>query len=115
MHIGAGDLVEILTRFIDSRIVARLGSGDVGRPTYSQRDGERPVGCGRTKFLGVHKRARGEGDAGASIQGRARLMTADCWARWCNALPSRASTSEPSRTLSVDDVIAAKLGIRRVA
>jgi hypothetical protein len=61
----------------------------VGPVTYSQRDGERPSGCGRAKFLRVHRRARLSGDPGATTEGRARLMTADAWARHHDAVPSR--------------------------
>jgi len=61
-------------------IVVPLESG--GGIVHSQRDGERPKGAGPVKYLRTHRRARDAGDAEAWCEGRARLMTAACWARW---------------------------------
>lgn len=48
---------------------------------YSQKNGERPPGCSRTKFLAAWRRARDVGDEGVWAEGRARLMRASTWAR----------------------------------
>jgi hypothetical protein len=114
-----GDLEAVLVRLIDARITARLARAiGCAVTSHSQRDGERPPGAGKAKFLRVHRLAREGGDPGATVQGRARLMTADAWQRWCGAIPSRARrpvSPAPAPHVSADDVIAAKLGIRRTA
>jgi hypothetical protein len=70
-------------------IVARLlAACPAATRPFSQRDGERPVGCGRAKYLRVWRRARAAGDAGATSEGRARILTPDAWARH-RQLPSR--------------------------
>ena len=112
------ELAALLSRVIDERIDARIGTHGADSARYSQRDGERPAGCGASKYLRIHKLVRDAGDPSATVQGRARLMTEECWTRWCNALPSRARKVMPPpavSTISVDEVIASKLGIRRIA
>ncbi len=83
---------------------------------YSQLDGQRAPGAGHAKHLRVWHAAAAAGDPGATKEGRARLLTADAWARWCDALPSRArGKREAEPVLSIDDQVAAKLGVRRSA
>ena len=81
------------------------------RTIFSQRDGERPVGCGRPKYLRAHKRAVEAGDAGAWSEGRARLMTDECWARWARTIATAHLSSAPES----QDGLLAEFGAVRVA
>jgi len=54
---------------------------ELGRP-FSQLDGERPSGCGKRRYLRAHMARRAVGDLEARCEGRARTMTAACWARF---------------------------------
>lgn len=82
---------------------------------YSQRDGERPTGCGREKFMKAHRRGRRAGDSGCWAEGKALLMTRDAWGRL-----SRAPQARPPLALvkqasadGVDDALLAEFGARR--
>ncbi len=84
-----------------------------GVTVFSQKDGERPPGCGRPKYLRAWRQAHEQGDAGAWSEGRARLMSAECWAR-------RARTEAPSTAKAVvvstpEDDLLAELGATRAA
>jgi hypothetical protein len=48
---------------------------------YSQRDGERPTGAGRVKYLRVWSVANAADSSEAWAEGRARLMSAEAWRR----------------------------------
>jgi hypothetical protein len=89
----------------------------VGRPTesnYSQRDAERPAGCGRERYLRVHRLAFDARDPGATKIGRARLLTADAWLRWAASLPSR-TRPKPPAPLTLDEQLLAELGLERAS
>lgn len=88
--------------------LAPLLTGAESRP-FSQRDGERPSGAGRVKYLRAWRRARDEGDAGAWAEGRARLMNAEAWARW-----SRISTPAPVTTAPAAPSLLDELGAKLV-
>jgi len=109
------ELAELLGHFIDERIDARLRRTDAPH-VHSQRDGERPIGCGTAKFLRAWHRGRAAGDAECWAEGRARLMTAAAWRR---LNPIR--TSKPPKLVAVaaaprtiDDELLEQLGARRV-
>jgi hypothetical protein len=72
-----------------------LLSDSPSRP-YSQRDGERPAGCGRIKFLRAWRRAADAGDAGAWSEGRARLMSSECWTKWSRTSRVRVTKAPPA-------------------
>lgn len=80
--------------------LAPLITGASSRP-YSQRDGELPPGARRVKFLRTWRRARDAGDVGAWAEGRARLMTPECWAKWSRTErpPAVAKAPPPSPSL----------------
>jgi hypothetical protein len=65
---------------------------------YSQADGQRPPGAGRIKYLRTWRRARDAHDAGAWAEGRARLMSAECWSKWSRTerAPVVAAPAAPS-------------------
>jgi hypothetical protein len=83
-----------------------LIAGASSRP-FSQR--ELPSGSGRVKYLRTWRRAHDAGDAGAWSEGRARLMTADCWAKW-----SRTTDPCVAATLPVAPTLLDELGAKRV-
>jgi hypothetical protein len=89
--------------------LAPLIAGASARP-FSQRDGELPPGARRVKFLRTWRRARDAGDAGAWSEGRARLMSPDCWARWARSERSPAATAPPPAPSLLEE-----LGARRVS
>jgi hypothetical protein len=106
----SAETLEGLVRAIVRDELAR-GRASAVVVTYSQRDGERPTGCGRAKYLRVHRRAREARDAGATSPGRSRLLTHDAWQRYCDALPSRASkpaSAEPSLEARVLKLLGAR-------
>ena len=109
---------DVLARAVAPYVAALLLGRATAATLFSQRDGERPAGCGAAKYLRVHRLAREANDPGATRQGRARLLTPDAWDRWASAIPSRARrTPEPApvSAVSIDDVVARKLGVRRSA
>jgi hypothetical protein len=112
------DLQDALVRFVDQRIEAKINcSTGATVATYSQRDGERPIGCGRPKYKRVWHRAFAAHDPDARREGRSLLMSAACWARWCS-LPSRApkpAPTPPPAPVSRVDALLASAGARRTA
>lgn len=105
-------VVEILTR-AEVRAIIREELRGAGC-AYSQRDGERPAGCGRVKYLRVWRLAYRAGDTGARAQGKARLLMPEAFERFEAQLrkPRRAAlhvVPEPS----TDDRMLAALGGRR--
>jgi len=56
----------------------------VGRTVvmHSQRDGERPAGAGRIRYLRAWRALRDAGDPDVRTEGRARLMSPTAWARF---------------------------------
>jgi hypothetical protein len=83
---------------------------------YSQREGERPTGCGRAKYLRVWRLAHRACDDGARSQGKSRLLTVDAFERF------EAQLRKPRRAVlrvapqpSTDDRILTALGGRRSA
>ncbi len=93
-------------------ILAECRQPAVGGVVHSQRNGERPAGCGRAKFLRAWKAAHEAGDPGAWAEGRARLMTAACWS-------SRAKTARAPAVVKAapevpaNDSLMAEFGARR--
>ena len=85
-------------------------------PLYSQADGQRFPGAGRTKHLRVWQEAFKAGDPGATKQGRARLLTKEAWLRYCE-LPSRKTPPAPISAVApnLDDEILERLGGKRRA
>jgi hypothetical protein len=70
------------------RALATLAEQRRDTPTlYSQRDGERPPGCGKAKYLRLHRAAAMAGDKEAWHEGRARIMTPACWTRLAMTAP----------------------------
>ena len=49
---------------------------------HSQRDGERPAGAGRIRYLRAWRALRDAGDPDVRREGRARLMSQSSWARF---------------------------------
>lgn len=95
-------------------IIERQG-GHAPRP-FSQVDGERPSGAGRERYLRIWRLAHKNGDAGATEQGRARLLTSEAWTRWEAKLPSKAKAklqlvSAPAESRA--DRVLRELGGRR--
>jgi hypothetical protein len=88
--------------------LAPLLTGAPTRP-YSQAEGERPPGAGRAKYLRAWRRARDAADAGAWAEGRARLMTAEAWARFSRTARP-VMTKPPAAPTLLDE-----LGAKRVA
>lgn len=83
---------------------------------YSQRDGERPPGCGRVRYLRVWRRARDAGDEGASKDGRARLLTHEAYARHAAMSLARPRARIVDEPAGLDEQVLAELGaVRRRA
>ncbi len=113
------DLQEALCRFVDARIDAKIGraAGAVAATIYSQIDGQRPIGAGRSKYRRIWHLAFDARDPEARREGRALLMSAACWARWCSSIPSRAHRkveAPPAAPSALDDFLSAG-GARRTA
>jgi hypothetical protein len=85
-------------------------SGAATRP-FSQRDGERPPGAGRAKYLRTWRRARDAEDTGAWSEGRARLMSPEAWGRWSRF----ASRHAPVKVAPSAPTLLDELGAKRVA
>jgi hypothetical protein len=58
------------------------------RDCYSQREGERPPGAGKVKYLRVHRALMAAGDTEAWAEGKARLMSAAAWERGTRTRPA---------------------------
>jgi hypothetical protein len=80
--------------------------------TYSQLDGQRPAGAGRVKYLRAWHALVAAGDTGAWAEGRARLMTAEAWARFISA-PIEIDLRPPPRDLAAE--VLRELGAVRTA
>lgn len=91
-------------------------AGVVGsEPTFSQREGERPPGCGRAKFLRAHRALVAAGDRGAWSEGRARLISRETWARFArDERPAPTPPASSSRPVDDDAAALASLGLARV-
>lgn len=63
---------------LDAELASRA---DVPGRLHSQKDTERPAGAGRARYLRAWRTLHSAGDVGVRIEGRARLMTVDAWAR----------------------------------
>ena len=86
------------------------------RGTYSQRDGERPTGAGRERYLRAWRALRRAGDRDVRTEGRARLMTADAWARFVASerpTPRFEVVAPPLEISRSDRVLVALGGVRR--
>jgi hypothetical protein len=83
------------------------------RNTYSQLDGERPAGAGRARYLRAWRTLRSAADAGATAEGRARIITHEAWTRFVASEAARhhavVATPETSRA---NRVLAALGGAR---
>ena len=108
-------IIETAVCTIVDRRLRELGVTMEGRP-YTQRDAERPRGCGRAKYLRVWRLAHRAGDAGARAQGKSRLLTPEAFERF------EAQLRKPRRAVlhvvpepSTDDRVLAALGGRRSA
>jgi hypothetical protein len=99
-----GDFVREIVRF-------ELARGGASQRPFSQRDGERPPGAGRIKYLRTWRRARDAGD-GAWAEGRARLMTPECWAKWSRSASRPTLAKAPA---SAAPTLLDELGAKRVA
>ena len=101
----------------------RVGNAPSTAPgvTYSQREGQRPTGTGREKFLRVARALRAAGDLESWVEGRTVLVTAAAWARGLELLgQGRAVPKAPAseaRPLDVDAEARELLGLapRRTA
>lgn len=104
--LSSGEALQALASVLAPYLTPLL-NGAPARP-FSQRDGELPAGAGRIKYLRAWRRARDAGDAGAWAEGRARLMSAEAWAKWSRtqALPKAAPVPEAPSLL-------AQLGAKR--
>ena len=87
------------------RALAKLADQRKDAPThYSQSDGQRPPGCGKRKYLYLHRLAVRAGDKGAWHEGRARIMTPECWTRLATTSPpvqKQPETSEIEKDLEL--------------
>lgn len=115
-HLDAlAPLARMLAPLVAAELV-KLGGAAPDRP-YSQNDGERPVGCGRVRYLRIWRAAAAAGDVGATEDGRARLLTVEAYQRHAG-LRARAPKTPPSAPVPLpaaeDDVLDA-LGLRRVS
>ena len=70
---------------------------------------ERPPGCGKTRFLRVWRLAHDAGDAGATADGRARLLTAEAYARFSPTLTTRRSRKVDAPAVS--ETLLEELGV----
>jgi hypothetical protein len=92
-----------------------FGTASLGRQiVYTQKDGERPPGCSPTKFLRTWRRARDAADAGATEDGRTRLLTVEAYERHrtrerSRRVPPRTAAPAPR---SIDEEMLARLGGR---
>ena len=91
-----------------------------GRP-HTQRDGERPIGAGKAKYLRVWKAAYAAQEKDVWSEGRARLMTPEAWRRLTETVPvprvvkRKAASAEPTPApMSSIDARRARLGIVHV-
>ena len=108
-------ILDALTGFVRAVVREELRAGQPAR-AYSQRDGERPPGAGKAKFLRVWRLAAAAGDVEATREGKARLLTAACWARHVSRLETRRTRSAPRKSSpSIDDQLLAELGARRAS
>jgi hypothetical protein len=80
------------------RALAKLADQRNDAPTlYSQSDGQRPPGCGKSKYLYLHRVAARAGDKGAWYEGRALIMTPECWVRLATTPPPVQKQPETSK------------------
>lgn len=103
-------LLRALADALFPHLADRLGTS--ARRAFSQRNGERPVGAGRARYLRVWKRAHEAGDEGAWEEGRARLMTADSWTRWARVSAVRGPATGRGAERTPDEEALALLGAR---
>jgi hypothetical protein len=108
------EIVLALVRLLAPQVAAELSkAADASRP-YSQRDGERPPGCGRAKFLRAHRLLVAAGDAGAWSEGRARLISRDAWSRFArDERPAPTPPASSSRPVDEDSAALESLGLAR--
>lgn len=118
--------IQVLTaedvREIARQVVRELG-GARGPVEHSQRDGERPAGARRDLYLQAWRALNRAGDPDVRAEGRARIMSADAWARFVASgnAPQRKRgprlvTCGPSplaANASTDDIVLEQLGGRR--
>ncbi len=103
-HDELAPLARLLAPFLVplvAREIVRLGAVAPTERPYSQLDGERPVGCKRSKFLRVWALARDAGHPGATEHGRARLLTREAFERFATT-STRAPKAPPSEARPVD-------------
>jgi hypothetical protein len=83
---------------------------------HSQKDGERPIGAGRPKYIRTWHRAFDAGDPGARREGRSLIMSAECWRRWCTT-PTRVKLkpAPTEQACSSIDALMKRAGVRRVS
>ena len=87
--------------------IAPLITGASARP-FSQK--ELPPGAGPIKFRRTWHRAHDAHDAGATREGRAMLLTPECWSRWARTERAERPTATPPAPSLLDE-----LGGRRVS
>jgi hypothetical protein len=109
--------VRALVPLVADELQRRGASVAVPRP-FSQRDGERPAGCGRARFLRVWRAASIAHHEGATRDGRARLLTPVAYSFGVAELARR--TAKPSGDLAIvaqdeDADLLTDLGLERKA
>jgi hypothetical protein len=110
--LSADELLASLARLLAPYLAPLLSKGT--STVYSQHDGQRPIGAGRAKYTRVWHVAFDAHDQGARREGRALIMDAECWSRWCSSLPSRARKPVPVEPSRADRVLR-DLGCRRAS
>lgn len=110
------EVLDLLVRRVADELVQR-GVIQLNARPFSQREGERPAGCGKPTYLKVWARAVAGGDTEAWAEGRARLMSAGCWGRWAQLARTKpkkeATPSAPEVT--GEEALLAKMGARRAS
>ena len=82
--------------------------------SFSQHDGSRPPGCGRVRYLRIWRSAFRAGDAGATRDGRARLLTHDAYQRFARIERAVESSPRPVED-EANDVLSELGAVRRSA
>lgn len=81
---------------------------------HSQRDGERPAGCDRVRYLRAWRLLARSGDPEAWAEGRARLMTPSAWSRaMAKHRPMPAAPASAVRAVDPEEAILSDLGLTR--
>ncbi len=106
------DALKAALRPLVMEILAERGQS-TGAVVYSQRQGERPKGCGRPKYLRRWKVAHDAADPGVWAEGRARLMTEEAWARWARTEKTPSKVKGLAKVATPANDLLAEFGARR--